>query len=855
MSGFASSLSRALRPVSLRHRRELEQDVLDELAFHQEMRQRDHIKQGMSAAEARSKAHIEDPQGIAETCIRIQSQHPLRASANALVSVFTLSIGFALVASVLLLVNAALFRTPVSFHDDAERIAVWWYDTAAGEYVSGSTVEEFKALRELDDVFDHVTLARYGTATLADDQPPVIVRTKTVSADYFRLYGARPLVGRLFTAEEDRDAHSVILLSHDLWQERYDSDPGIVGRTVELDGQPHRVVGVLPSDLPMFLSTALFVPMNLEAAKRWNDERTLLMAGRLRPGISRELADSRVARHVEGRRLLDPNVGAGVTPAVCSLEEVYSRPVRRTLVGALMIAGVLLTVIFGHVLYRRLALIHQEDTAGDAIPQRRFPRAIGENVLIALAAGWVGVVVASFATPFLIRPWMGEQAPLFDVRPDARVLLGMAVLALAVGTVVGGVVATIRLAHRSGGWCRHPRRVVRFATLVAEVALAVVLVLCAAPPLSAWVRSMSEGPGFDPQRLVLIEATSQPGADDSARLREATAVLAEVRKHPDVEEASFTQAFPAQGLSWNVGFRSVEDPSVVMPEVRFNLVDPEYLGVMRIPLIGGRSFTTLDNANSDQVIVINAAMAGRYWPGADPIGQSIEFLPEGKRLRVIGVAADVDGGAQSAEAPTVYRSFLQYSGARQLTLVLRTSQEAKATGLAIVDDLRARHPDLALGMPVSARSVIRRSSGAPFLAAAWPALLALLAVGLALLDLVGLALSDAERVMRLKAACSLGGLLQAIARPILGVTAAGVAAAGIVAWRLRSFQLPQLRPLEHLDAVTALSVTVGLVVLSTVTIAAAAFYARSIEGDLALSPRPVGRGRYSTVTLLARLRG
>jgi hypothetical protein len=293
---FLPVLSRGLHPLGDRGLARIEQDVQDEIRFYLEMRAAEQVAEDMSPDSARAEARrrFGDVDTIAEACVQEQISAPVRTALRSVETAVLLAVGLAFLASILVLVDSVLFSPPAAFGDEGRRVGIWWND-AHGRSHSGSTFDEFAALRSMDDVFEQVTLSRYRKVHFRrPGHAPEQVRVKYVTANYFELLGTRPTVGRGFAPDEvETRARPVAVLAHDLWQGQFGGDPRAVGEIVEVNGRPHTVVGVMPPNVHMYLETGLFVPMAfpVEAA----NDRTLLASARLRPGIAHDQVHERVS--------------------------------------------------------------------------------------------------------------------------------------------------------------------------------------------------------------------------------------------------------------------------------------------------------------------------------------------------------------------------------------------------------------------------------------------------------------------------------------------------------------------------------------------------------------------------------
>ena len=790
-----------LRPLTLKARREIEAEVYDELRAYLAISEEEKVASGMTAEKARDEARRElgDAEGIADACVRIQDEHPMRMTVRAFEATVTLTVGIGLAAALFLLVNAVFYRTPVSFHDEARRVAIWWHDTATGRLSSGSTYGEFLSLRDLDDVFEHTTLGSYMTVNAGIEGLSESVRVKYVSRGYFRLYGAEPLLGRVFADDEvEERARPVALLAHDLWKGSFDGDREVLGRTIEIDGKPHEIVGVMPADLQMYKDTAVYLPM---AAHRSDGSgprfANRLAAARLREGVSLDEAQARVGRTVDGLREENPARYAELEPRLRPLERVYAHEVEGRVLGGLVIMGLFLASVLAHVLYRRsaaarLAAGSREWESGS---RWRLAGSFAENVLVVSVAAAAGLLVARLAAAKMAVPFMGDLARLFDVRQDARVLL----LAVAVGV---GVAFVPRLLSKMS------RATSLFVGV--EVALAFLLVLAAAPTVRMQLAGVSASPGFDPEGLVTIDVSAFSVQDARERSALFSRMKRRIESLPEVEQVSFTHAYPMLGRYWGHEM-APEDRAGDRHPGLLAVVDEDFHAVAGIRIVEGRG---LHESTEREGAVINRAMAERLWPDGDAIGSRIRVGSAEKSVEVIGIAANVRQDApHRRERAIVYRSFRHFPGAGKVTFVVRTSGDPEAVGAAALEALRAEAPALPYGAPLTGDAILRGAASGLRFYFWFMSAVAVLALALALADLWRLAQQGAGRLHD----------------PAILVSLAGLAAAGLLVWRIGPAGVPVLSRLSSIEPWTT-AVAVGLFTLALGSVIfGVSRYVRSIE--------------------------
>lgn len=809
-----STLLSLLRPLTWLELRRIRREVDDEIRFHIDSHVADCLRRGMSPEQAvgQARERFGDAASISAECVRLRTEHPLRVGLRTVETVVTLAVASGFGAAVLLLANGVLLRSPVPFHDQAHRVAVWWYDTAADRYSSGSTVDEFATLSAMTDVFEHVTASRYAKVDVVGAAAPERVRAKYVSADYFRLFGADALAGRLL----DRDAYEPsappsAVLGYELCRRQFGAEERALGRSIEVDGREHTVVGVMPPTMPMYLDTALFLPLPGPAPV--DDSRGLLVAARLRHDVSYATVRSRVAEVFAARTTRRATVR--------KLEEVYSAEVRPRLFSEIALAGVLLLALFAHAVQRRISI--QPSAESEASASRWLRTSVFENVLVAMVAAWIGLLLARNAAIALVPAVIGEKSALYDIGPDRRVALLTFALAGLAGVTLGWL--SWRVRQRADGRRPPPRQRARVALVTVEVALALVLLLCVAGPARSLARAGLTAPGFSAERLFVIDVSAS-GRVGGSRTDLLDAVLERARAVPGVASAGLTHAFPIRDRPWRLAFR---DPahSEILLQADFTAVSPGHTALMGIPLVHGRRLLPADAAAAGDVVLINRALAERLaGAGADPVGRVLRTDPGDERFEIVGVVENVRRhGLDAPPEPMVYRPYAQCPGAGTLAVVVRTSAGGGEAAGAVARALRDLDRKLPVAAPVAATNVLRASLRELRLRTMWLGLLAAVALAYALLDLAGLV---ADSLGRSAGRRSVAGSVGPALRETLAISAVGAAVAAPLAWGLARADWPTFEALRRIDLATAAAVLALLVGAASLTVAAVALYARSL---------------------------
>ena len=547
-----------------------------------------------------------------------------------------------------------------------------------------------------NDVFGSFTL--YDQVSIGMNvgsaDPPVQVKGLHVSAEYFRVFGARFALGRDFSTEEDLPGGpAVAVLSDPLWRSQFGGDQGLLGRTILLNGVPHTVIGVLGPDFHAETEPEIWVPLQADP-NTTNFANYLFSAGRLKPGIPVSAAQAHMKLVDERFRRLHPKyMAAGESVSAVPMREAMVGDMRTallTLVGAVALVLLIACANIANLLLVRAAGRRRElavRAALGASPLRVVRQLLTESLVLALAGGALGLVLGIWGVRALLLlvptniPRLTTLDGLHTVLPglDARVVAFTLGLALVSG-IVFGLLPALKVSApdvsamlkesgtRSGtGWKQNRARSV---LVVAEVALAFVLLAGATLLIRSFVGLEAVNLGFDEHHVLTIQV-ALPGSKytSTAKVNQfATEVMRRVEALPGVDGATISEGLPAEGGP-DLPFLIVGKPPAhgdYNGDAYWRGISPNYFRVFRIPLLRGRVFTENDVGNSTRVIVINEAMAKKYWAaGEDPIGQVIRIPAIGPQFvdqprQIVGIVGTTrENGIRRANQEAMYIPYSQ----------------------------------------------------------------------------------------------------------------------------------------------------------------------------------------------------
>ena len=692
----------------------------------------------------------------------------------------TLALGIGPNSAIFSMVDAVLLR-PLPYPDAEKLMAVYCSTSDIPHF--GSSPPDLRTLREQNKTFDSLS-AFYTTAfNLAGDSQPERLLGLTVTAEFFRTYGVTPLMGRTFLpADEEWGHHQVVVLSEGLWRNRFNADPNIVGQNLRLNGEQYSVVGVVPKTFLTSAKTQLWAPMAWppKDPRNSHDAYFLDMAGRLKPGVSREqaLADlNSIMLGIAQKFPENKGIGADVQP----LQETIVGNVRPALLILLATVGLVLLMACVNVaslLLARSAGRQKEVAIRIALGvhrKRLIQQFLTESVLLAVIGGALGLVLAYACLGLL--PLAGNTLPRTqEIRLDPLVLMFTLALSILTGLLFGLVPAlrnsrlplseTLKEGGRTAEIGRGARRV-HSALVVGEIAIALVVLISAGLVMKSFQRLLRVDAGFDGSNVLTFRvdlpqsySVDQSPTRDGAPPRVAAffhQLLQRLESLPGLKAAGAISDLPLQGERWSkqITFTDRAAPASLdeVPNVQYRAVDGHYFGSLRISLVAGRLFSEQDAQGSPPVAIINQALARRFWPNENPVGKIITLyppenliqpgqLPPGyhiPRITVVGVVADAHYGSLASQvSPLVYAPLVQNDWASSMAIIVQADGDPTRLASAVrnaVSEIDKNQPIASLS---TMDEIVSASVAQPWLQSILLGLFAGLAVVLAAIGIYGL---------------------------------------------------------------------------------------------------------------------
>lgn len=647
-----------------------------------------------------------------------------RAPVLSLVAVLTIALGVGANSAVFSVVNASLLR-PLPY-PEADRLVMVW-QTAAGQEGSELPVApaDFLDWREQATSFAAMTGFHPWGHTMTGRGEPTPLSAGVIDADFFRVLGVEPVLGRGFRREEIHSAgEPLVILGHSLWQERFGGEPGVLGEKLTLDDVVYTVVGVMPAGFDFPRRAQLWRPIHLGRESARRDFQYLRVLGRLADGVELDAARAELTTISERLEQSYPetNEGRGARPVRLAEQVVGDvRPALLALFGAVGLVLAIACVNLAGLLLARAAARRDELAVRSALGAGRgrlVRQFVVESLVVSLLGGLLGLGLAVAGGRALVRlspqPIPGTEGGLLDGRVVAFTFVTVLVAGLFFGLIPAlrsasaGLAEGLRSAGR-GSAAALPR--LRGVLVVCEIALAAVLAICAGLLIQTFARLRAVDPGFDPGGVLAVQISLPPTtyAEQHQTQGFIDELLRRVSTLPGVEAAGTALSLPlAPGMTVDNQF-SIEGRPVEPGEERTALLRPVSPGLFRalgMRLVDGRGIEVRDDAASPGVVVINETLARRFWPGRSPLGERLEVGAELGSLggfeeaprEVVGVVADVkQGSLEGGTRPEIYLAMAQGTW-RHLQLVARTGA---ADPLALADGIRGTVWELDDRLPVT----------------------------------------------------------------------------------------------------------------------------------------------------------
>jgi len=774
--------------------------------------------------------------------LRYGARSLLKRPGVTLIAVITLALGVGANTAIFSVVNAVLLR-PLPY-PEPERLVMALL-TAQGQSQTSLGMADFLAVRERNQSFESVTSFSLSGFTLTGGERPEQVFGAWVSADFFATLRVMPARGQAYQAEDERpESARVVVVSHSFWQRRLAAEPQVIGKTINLNSTPYTVIGVLPESFHFALPPdAELWPVRVVRPPSRRGPYFTRCVGRLKQGVTEQQAQADLSAIAAQVKQQFPN-----TP----FSAMTTRPLMASVVGGV---GRGLLVILGAVAFvlliaaanvANLQLAHaasreREMAVRLALGANRWRivrQLLTESLLLASVGGVCGLLLGRWGMD-LFRTFGPANLPrLQEINLDVRVL-GFTMLAALLSGLIFGMApalqssrADLNEALKQGaraGTESHGRKRLRGLLVVSEVALTLVLLVGAGLLLRSFWRLQEVNPGFEPDHLLTAQISLPAAryAEDQKIVAFYQDLINRLESLPGVQAAGIGMSLPPNQLQISNDF-GIEGrplaPGQRRPVAEELTISPDYFTALGVPLLRGRFFTDADKAGAPPALIINEAMARRYFPNEDPVGKRLQTgdpNPNAPWQTIVGVVGNVKyAGLKAAEAITMYAPYTTpdwVSSSRSMYLVVRTTHEPLSLSSALRQQVRALDQDLPVTKLKTMEHVIYESIAGQRFGTSLLGLFAAVALLLATVGIYGvISYAVTERTHEIGIRMALGAHISDVLRLVIG-QGMKLALGGVAIGLAASFALTRLmKTLLFGVSATAPLTFSGITVLLTV---------------------------------------
>ena len=681
-------------------RKKREEDLERELRSDLELESAEHHENGLSAKEARYAAQRalgnmtalkEDVREVwgwtrlegllqdARYALRTMRKNP----GFTLTAVLSLALGIGANTAIFTVVNGILLR-PLPFPEPDRLVRIWESQPAKGYFRNVVNPFNFLDWREHTHSFESMAAVQELTTNLSGRGDPLALDGMQVSPNFFSILRVSPSLGRSFVSEEGLPGHEhVAILSFGLWRSQFGGDPGVIGRNITVNGEPHTIVGVMPRAFafPKY-KAEIWTPLPITRSKNWEGGRYLAVVARLKPGITLKQAEQDLHTVALQTALERPGYNRGWSADAVPMLADATENVRLPLLVLLAAVGLVLLVACANVanlLLMRAAGRVREIAIRAALGagrRRLLQQLLAETFMLALVACAAGLAAAYWGVKGLLAMVPHQtQLPRMDaIHMDAPVFLFAVGVSIA-SAALFGLVPSLQVSQavpqhalQVGAIRTAARSILRPALVVAEVGLSVVLLVGAGLMLRSFHRLITVDPGFRVQHVLTMQMFTSPAKylDNRKRADYFADILNQIRAVPGVQEAGSVHFLPLQEQMSGSCFARADEPPPTPSTARdaaFLVVSPGYFQAMGTPLLSGRRFDPRDRFGARSVVIVNRQFVERFLAGRDPIGQKLNLCwPVRNPVEIVGVIADArQTELQTSPEPTIFIDNLQAS--------------------------------------------------------------------------------------------------------------------------------------------------------------------------------------------------
>ena len=779
--------------------------------------------------------------------IRFAVRMLLKRPGFTVIVVLTLALGIGANTTIFSAIDAVLLN-PLPYKDPDRLVVVWETNRQLGDR-SEVTIGNFRDWRSRNQVFDQLASLFYTDMNLSGIGEPQRIKSCVVSTNFFQALGVQPMLGRSFLPEEENPGRPfTVILSHDLWQRMFGSDPNLINKSLTLNGHPVAVIGVMPPgfelQFPTSMRVEMWVPMVIGEGDLDRTMNFLYTLARLKQGVTREQAQAEMSLIASQLQQQYPETNADRGVKVVPLHKQVVGNVESYLYMLFAAVGFVLLIACANVaglLLARVTTRHKEVAIRLALGASRWRlmrQLLTESLILSVVSGLLGLLVAYGGIKLLLALTPSEVPRLHEIGLHVSVFLWTLAISVVTGLLFGLAPAlqaskpdlNEALKDSSG---RNPGSAqgsgLRNLLVISEVAVALLLLVGAGLMTKSFVRLQQVNPGFEATNRVSMYIALPTQKYRRQQVNNFYNQLIErVRNLPGVESVGGIDPLPLSSNNLTTTFLVEGAPVVAVadrPEAGRRVVTPDYFQTMSIPVLKGRSFTEQDRDNAPNVIVVNEALATRYWPNQDAIGKRLGFEDDSSKpvwREIVGVVGNVRHKALETEAmPEVYFPYQQSPG-NFMNLVVHTTSDPVSMVPAIRSQISSIDKDQPVSDVMTMEQRLSRSVASSRFVTLLLSSFSVLALGLAALGIYGvMAYLVAQRTQEIGVRMALGAQRHDVLKLVVGKgmalavigTTIGLGASVALTRLMRSL-LFEVTPTDWLTFLTASLILLSVALLA-----------------------------------------